>query len=591
MAINAKCPHCLSRYTFADEQAGLPVPCTNPACMKVFKCPRLPVPAPAAVGAVAPAVAPPKPLAPTPLPQRPPAPPRPPRPDPSQAAAPTPPTGNPTPAATPKLPAPKKEPVAERAKRPDAESVASQAFADEPPPEDPNAGVPGQTIRMKCEACDHGWDVPWDKQGKNVVCPECGHRQRVPEQKSKGPGGWREKSTLPSLAKQNFEVPKDVADNKATVVSTDSLRKGGALGSEFESVPKWYYGVAAGVIFAIAGVVVLSVSSNRHTNDLARRDAIMGKAMEAFAEPASEVPEPERPLFRAALHLAAAEYFAAFALKENLTEDMLGKPGGRDPGDQGARAHLQQARSELKSAPKSLERDLLFAELAVAQIALGGTDQQVLDGVRLGWNPVPVAANRPAAQKTFSVLEELRQTQSAMADRSRPVDLDVRLATVRRAARELAKQRRTAVIESVVHTMFLSPDEDFHVPEAKALIGIEAFRAGDKDAAAKTLDGLKAVAPVPVGAKVLAKLLGVADEKLAMPPEPGANGPVGSESTRTAYVMLWASDGKTDDAVKLAERPGGPSLRKLQLLSLIAEWATDPKLAVDAAVKWVPSDP
>src|SRR5262245_63548462 len=67
----------------------------------------------------------------------------------------------------------------------DAEAMALAALADHA---DPAAAAPVETRKVKvtCVACEHVWEEAWDKQGKNTLCPECRHRQKVPEQKGAG---------------------------------------------------------------------------------------------------------------------------------------------------------------------------------------------------------------------------------------------------------------------------------------------------------------------------------------------------------------------------------------------------------------------
>ena len=63
-------------------------------------------------------------------------------------------------------------------------------------------------IALTCATCDHKWDVPWSMQGKNVLCPDCRTRQRVPEQKT-GKVDWRDsRAGRPTLARVEQQMAK-----------------------------------------------------------------------------------------------------------------------------------------------------------------------------------------------------------------------------------------------------------------------------------------------------------------------------------------------------------------------------------------------
>ena len=135
MAIEMQCPACKKAYRLKDALAGEKVTCANAECRTVFAVPVKPgtgtAPTLAALkSGVRPAA---KPAA--------------------KAAA--------------KLPPPPAF---------DVETAALTALNDDPD----EVPVETRVIGVKCDNCDHQWTEPWDKQGKNVLCPECRTRQRVP---------------------------------------------------------------------------------------------------------------------------------------------------------------------------------------------------------------------------------------------------------------------------------------------------------------------------------------------------------------------------------------------------------------------------
>ena len=75
------------------------------------------------------------------------------------------------------------KPAAKKAKAAevDAETLAAQVFGDEP---EATKAVAERQMPVECLNCNHKWTEPESKAGKNVVCPECRTRMKVPELKA-----------------------------------------------------------------------------------------------------------------------------------------------------------------------------------------------------------------------------------------------------------------------------------------------------------------------------------------------------------------------------------------------------------------------
>lgn len=453
--------------------------------------------------------------------------------------------------------------TAERARlKESADEIALKALADT---EAETAAEAAKTVNMTCEVCEHKWDVPSEKQGKNVICPECRRMQRVPviEKSTKN---WREGDNLPSLVKRD-PVPEDVASNKSTYVSGEAMRQARAIPeAEIEPRPRWHYAVALGTVGFVFFGLFLMFSQYRQETAVAMQGNFMDKALEVLKAEESDLPKQEQPLYRAAIHLAAGEYFAQKAIDRN-DPTALHK----------ARSHYQQVRTELAQAPRSTERSVLFAELAVRQVDLGGTEEEIRNDLRIRWEPESGTTTRPRInERNYDVLAELRQTMTAMRDDRKPVEGEIRFAVLRKLARELCKKGHPELIGKVAHFGFFEPE----IPEARAQILAEIYRHGNKDHAYAGLDALRASSPQPLTGMVLARTSETPKSGWSMPSAPSSTGEV-SDNVRFAYVSLYMLTGKADEAIELAKRPGRLEA-KLKALSWAVEWSEDPSTALDA---------
>lgn len=506
MAIETQCPHCKKAYRLKDELAGKRVTCGNPDCRKAFTVDGLA----SANGAA------PKPA---------------------------------TRPAEPKI---------------DAEAAAAVIFGDEPAQAQPEDQ---RKVAMTCAVCDHKWDVPWSMQGKNVLCPECRHRQRVPEQKT-GKVDWRDaRAGRPTLARVE-ELEGVVGTVDVRHVSGETLKKAGVIKEEIEPRPRWHYVAWAVTALALAGVLTYGVILLRRSGKEDRRDQYMADALKDVQEAKDTgLPPAEAPLFKAGVQIAAGE----FAVRK---ADPAGLKAAID--------HFTHARRDLEAAPPSAGRDLLLCELVLAQVALGGSAEQVAAGTRIRWTP---GGRQALNTKTYTVQEELQSTFKVMATSS----ADVRFHTVRRLARELAKAGQPDVLsESLIAQVM--PQEH---AEAVAQAVVETLKiTGDQTRAKAEADRMasqltKGAAPPP-SVPALFQAVGVkAPDEVKFPGPPG--GPDLPDATRQTYVTQYLLQGDADKALALARKPGGTPPGQLAVLALAAEWAENPSPVVEAALAALPT--
>jgi hypothetical protein len=524
MPIDATCPACQKRYRLKDELGGKSVKCSNPDCRKPF-----PVPAVAAAANGKPAA---------------------------------------KPAAKPK-PKTKKELEAE------AERLASELFNEK---QEDTKATKEKTVAVECLMCNHKWTEPESKAGKNVICPECKSRVKVPELVKKKVGDWRDATGGRRLMEKGPELPKDLAEQQMQDVSIQAMQDAGAIEApEVEPRPLREYILMALVPLVVIGLGVGAVVWWMKSSAQGQENEAMAVAMKELEElkaDDSPIPKDDRRLMRAGVYIAQGEYSARLNTKEGIKE---------------AVKVFAAARRELEAAPKTqFERDALFADLAVAQLALGGTDEQANTEVRLRWSPAG-AKVAPVGGGTVVdyVQNELRQTLTKFTEKE--VDKGVRLSAVVRLTRGLCKPGKPEILFEIV-TQGFAPEDAL---EAQSLVLLVALREGTPEDKVKRLaevirDQLKAddKMPCPWPVVALFSKLGITDydtkPKIAPPVGDGFNV---SLATRMAYSVLYLTQDKVPEAVKLASSPPGTANERFPAMAILAELMADPKPLLDEAAK------
>lgn len=450
----------------------------------------------------------------------------------------------------------------------DAEAIAAAAFNDEPEPAQ-TAAEDTRKIDLTCVVCEHKWHVPWAMQGKNALCPECKHRQKVPEQKASNKVDWRNPNARrPSLAKQE-EVPDDVWGSKGGTVSVGSLKEAGAIkGVEYEPRPAsfWLKWGALGVVVTalIVGTGFYWYQSRKQEGQLKLIDDATADiaALKTAGLAPTAVPQVE-----ALFQIAAAE----FAVRQNSPEGL-----------KAAIDRMATARQLLSDlAGKGQDKDAVTSELISAIISLGGTPAQVKEGTRIYWSPSDIQRKQGGiVGRDQSVVSELQNVFQILMTSG--AEADWRFASLRRAVRELHAHGQGALAEQLVSSGFRSDERN----DATAAVALELARvSGDLAKAASDGEILKQSIggkpeSVPAAASALWML---ANTNSTMPPSLGSPP---SLNARMAHTLWKLAQNQHADALNVAQLPG-PADDQLRALALVAEQSPSTHDAIAAAVKLV----
>ncbi len=441
------------------------------------------------------------------------------------------------------------------------EAEALAALADEKAV----AEVKERVIDVECGYCGHKWTEPLARAGKNALCPnpECRQRIKIPEAKADETLDWRQTRTKgPSLAKDNqLKKLEGVQDAGEVVnVSHTALKEADATGVEIEPRPLKQKVMFALLALGLVGALGFGVRSCHTSRTENKEDKLMQEAQAEFAKDADALSKDEKPLFTAIMHSAAGEHALRHNTKEKFKEAM----------DQYAKAR------ETLRVSSTPARNAVCAELALAFLALGGTEQEARDQVRIRWMPDTNLKTRPN-ERVFTIFEELQKTLDLVAG----TDLEFRTHLARRLARELTARGQPAVAVGLIPVALFNQAEQ---AEAKAVIALEIYRT-DKgsDVPRKVADELKGrladltKSPPAASAQTLFLALGV-DKSFLAPPGQGAV----VDATRIAYTGKLLLEGKTEEALELARRPGRPE-GQVRAFVLCAEWSADPTSALTEA--------
>jgi hypothetical protein len=534
MAIVFNCPHCLFAYRLKDEFGGKQAKCKNPECRQLITIP--------------------KPIT--------------------------------IPDDGPKLSEAEAEAAALAALNDDAPAPSPQP--DQQQPQQQPATPAEKVIPMTCQFCDHKWNEPWAKAGKNTLCPnpECRQRVKVPEPKEEVPTDWRQaKSKLPTMAKQNFEKLEGVQDAADTkMVSGKALVDADATGVEYEPRPlkqKVMIGLTAfGLIAAVAFGIWYFLNRRTTVNE----EQLMADARKELADVLREWPKAQNPDAPTAEEKMKAEWVASEGALYSALMNLAGAEYALryDDAKKTAEAHelFGKARDDLRAA-QGPARNMVAAELAFAVLAFGGTEEQAKEGIRIRWQPGSGGGAQPRMnERVRTVHGELTTVLGLLA----ATDYELKVSVARRLTRELTKRGHADLAADLIPlALFNDPQRN----EARAVIALEIYRADrESDVPGRIANDLKTQlatpAPgelFPASAHALFAVLNVEKPRVV-----GTLPPAGdvSDSLRSAHTTLLLAEGKPDEALKLATRPRGPE-SQLKALVLCAEWSPDPGPALDAA--------
>ena len=447
----------------------------------------------------------------------------------------------------------------------EVEADALKALGDEPD----QVATDQRVIPITCNACDHKWDVPWAMQGKNVLCPECRGLNKVPVQRVVKAADWKTGGGRPSMARVE-ELDGVIASTDVGRVSGEALVKSGAATVNYEARPASFWLLFVGLPLLLVAASWYGVRSLSRSGSDTREANYMVLALKDQDENLKDaaVPAPEQPLVRGALALTAGEYFARMddpaKLKEALTQ-------------------FTRARQELDGASASAGRTHLLGELAVAQLLLGGSDDQAIGGTRVRWKP---GGRAKMNEKQFSVQGELSDTLAALRQDAKLVPLADRQVIARRLARRAVELGQPAVLDEVIPKLFT----DAEAADGQAVAALEMLKAnGDTEAAKKRAAELAPLAAGGSGPYLQALAVAVGPVPGLNQPNPPAANQVPSDGVRQTHTAALLLAKQADAALELAGRGKTPETRgsRALALALVAEWADDPKPAVTAAAEIV----
>ncbi len=488
MPIKFECPGCHKKLTVADAMAGKRGKC--PACQNQINVP--------ANGATPPPSSPPAPAAPSKpaaasKPAGPAAAPAPaakaaPASKPAAKSSPAPSsksTAATTPPAAPKpaRPAPAKPTAATATKDKPAASapptmINQAALAPPPPPEDAEAAAAAAfaddqaeeqevtQIEFECEWCGHKNVVPASEATKRVSCQseDCRRIVKVPDlpKKDKDKQNWRAMKTREGH-KQTEPVPDNVMGGASSSVSREALEEADALPARKEPV-KWsqrvFRLVALGAVLGLVawsglGIYHWWVGRSEDRALLAVRTALDGK----------DLPDDRKAVLREFLMLR--EVRAGHATAERIDKtgffERIGLWSSKKKGPKVA-ATQDGADREFKLILGLLsgdqsgneDRDFLLMDLALIQIDLAGTKDQVEAGGRIKWDDAQRSAG--AALKAIH-------------------SHDVKLEGLRQVTRRLIARKESKRADALTNQVFLAEDEQR--VDARARIALELFQAGE----------------------------------------------------------------------------------------------------------------
>lgn len=524
MPIDTRCPSCQKQYKLKDELTGKSVKCSNPDCRHVFTITAKP-------------------------------------------------NGKPKPSK-----------LTEAEAEAEAARLLSEVAEDARPAAE-------RTLTVECYNCNHKWPEPESKAGKFALCPECRTRNKVPELKKQKAADWRDATAGRRAGEKAPDLPEDLEAQQLKNVDIESLKQAGAIEApEVEPRPLRDYVLFVTVPLLVLGLIGGTVWWFLQSGKEGQNNAMMAEAMKGIddlkeiAEPQAgeatddardrraelaKVSNEQRRLMRAALHIAHGEYQARLNTKDSLREAVKA---------------FGNARRELEAVPrKEYERDALFGELAVAQLTLGGTEEQANSEVRLRWSPQGVKAPPVGGTAVDYVQSELRQTLSKMNELGREVDRGVRLATVVRLTRELCKLGHPDILYEIVTQAFLPED---HLEAQSLMLLVAARKGGAEDKTRRMADQLKEQLNAedrqpPWPAVGLFDKLGITDLKQKPTRPPEGNWPLNS---RLMFAAQAIAQGNPDEAVKIATAPGEVST-VLSAMATVAELLDDPKPVLERAAE------
>ncbi len=446
----------------------------------------------------------------------------------------------------------------------DVEALAAAALAEQPAAQE--AVKEAAPIQFTCPYCDEEIQVSAELESKQTPCPECSRIIKVPVRQKTEPRDWRKVTPRGPAAglRRDEPAPPEGAwgtTAAASAVSRQALLEADAVPVAVEK-PSLARRISRGLV-ATAVVVLLAAGALAlfHFRGQNLQKKALTKALSFVPEEAgaSKLPGPEE----AEIHRGAGVYYLR-----------AGKPDK-------ARTHFKQAQARLRpenDKPATPDKELLAIALALNQVDLGGSTQEVDDRTRIGW---------------AEVYKDIRPTLLGI---SAP---EARAEAVRQVGRRLIQKGQAASVETLVS--YLSSEKDRS--EITALIGLELIGA-DQRGLAETLatralepylasagSGQPRLATPPALAALLVFLGRTEEAKEALYVTEPKNPSVEDISfeARLGYAVTRAYQGSWSEAITLADAKGSPAdrLRALLAVACVAA-AKSPEQGRPAVEKAIP---
>jgi hypothetical protein len=261
----------------------------------------------------------------------------------------------------------------------DVEDFAAKLFTESPVAKVEEKPKSTQTIDFTCPFCEAELHLRSELGGKREPCPQCKNIIKVPQLVKEQAKDWRTvERTGPSGAAVKGQPELQGAWGSTThqgKVSMQALEEADAIIYEDEEpvgVGRWIKRIT---IFAIvAGLICLAIWGISRRQTKKQQDKAMDEALEWAEKKQGKDRLP--PSWDAAIHRAAGEFFNAKKDKLSFAQ---------------AQKYLKLARNPLHATPEdkqSVDMDLSMPRLALTQINMAGTQDEVDDEVRLKWNDV-----------------------------------------------------------------------------------------------------------------------------------------------------------------------------------------------------------
>jgi hypothetical protein len=408
----------------------------------------------------------------------------------------------------------------------DLDAMAAAAFADEAAQKAAEA-----QIEVTCGRCDHKFMVDASKEGKNVLCPECRHPNRVPLRKQVEKADWRTGGGGPSLAKKDTGLDRAGAFGTAHMGGiSDTTAREIVKGREAEEEPeerrkKWIKrGAIAAVTAAVLGVGGYFVFKGRKEVQL---EARMEEAVKELKEGNND------PRFQALIHRASGEHKTRSATGQKDVDAAL--------------QDLKLARNLTKQSgarASEADKNAILALVAVTMGDLLGTSEQAEKGERL---------------KKDELIKELRQTVREITDP------DIAADVLRSLTRKFADKGQPTAAEEVARQL---PNPSDMVGQ----IGLELLRLNVEKYRPQAEDIVKRAGPDDAPA--------IQALRLALGQPPAGKKPGKKEGAETVSPVATAEGealrGNVGAASQAAAR-GGPAEEKLRAYVAAAQAAIDSK--------------